>query len=485
MKCKVSLLAPFSNRILVAFFRPQPTRLKSHHPPTLTDILCHTFRLACLCALLGAAGFPAAQAQLGDIPELRQFLTNPPAPQPQRPAAAPKGGSTIVPGALPFGTVPNPARPDQPRVFDGNPGPWGKLKTFYIYIEAPRAMVDDYPLPFSKPRWTFAESDMPGLPALFQKAGLPEAVSKLLVSPASQSKENGLVNLYPPIPDLEAMTPAMRQTIYRELAKYPANEFYADPVLITADSVEEWYHSSKLRPELIAKISQMSYRRGECLAFSDVQLMMNYASSDSEARAIFKAFTRTRSLMVQMELDEHTDLQPLLNYWTIGVGLRRKDIEPIMQSIVDTDGVDRLGLVHIIPALPRKLLYTYPGGEYARQGMLPDCHWTSLNFFNYEPHQYLLDPRLATSAVLEKFDPIDGPYRYGDILFFLDVDKGDAFHSCVYLADDMVFTKNGRNAFSPWVIMKIDDVKKIYIYDRNGRIQGYRHKKATGKADDQ
>jgi hypothetical protein len=188
---------------------------------------------------------------------------------------------------------------------------------------------------------------------------------------------------------------------------------------------------------------------------------------------------------VQMELNASTDIAPIVNYWTTGLGLRRKDIEPLMASIKDTQGVDWLGLTHIIPALPRKLLYTYPGPELLRHGILPDCHWTSLNFFNYEPHEYLLDPRLATSAVLEKFDPVDAPYRYGDILFFLDTVNGDAFHSCIYLADDIVFTKNGRNLLSPWVLMHISDVKKIYIFDRNGRIQGYRHKKAAPDASKQ
>ena len=227
----------------------------------------------------------------------------------------------------------------------------------------------------------------------------------------------------------------------------------------------------------MAKIRQMAYRRGEALAFSDLGAMMNHASGEAEARLIFKSFTRTRSLMMQLELEDEAELPTLLDYWSIGMGIRRKDIEPIMQSIIDTEGVERLGITHIIPALPRKLLYTYPGEECSRHGILPDCHWTSLNFFNYEPQEYLLDSRLATSAVLEKFEPVQAPYRYGDILFFLDADRGDAFHSCVYLADDMVFTKNGRNRLSPWVIMKISEVEKIYIYDRNGRIQAYRHKK--------
>jgi hypothetical protein len=158
------------------------------------------------------------------------------------------------------------------------------------------------------------------------------------------------------------------------------------------------------------------------------------------------------------------------------MGLRRKDVEPLLQSIIDTDGIEALPLSHMLPALVRKLLYTYPSLDMGRQGILPDCHWTSLNFFNYDPHEYLLDSRLATSAVLEKFALVEPPYKYGDILFFLNKDSGDAYHSCVYLADNLVFTKNGRNILSPWLIMKREDVEKIYLYRGDGRIQGFRKK---------
>ena len=441
-----------------------------------------------------------SSAQIGDIPELRRFL--------ESKNTTPAGAGEVAAGGVPL-TIVRPAdiKGDEDSVvasaqksvqqtsstilgtrqsvFYANPGPWGRLKCFYIYIEAPMAMVDDYPLPFSKPRWSFPYSEAPKLPALFREAGLPETFAATVLEPLNTTTNNGMLNLFPSLADLEAMTPKMREVIYPELAKYPTNEYHTDPVLITTDTVDEWYRTSKLRPELISKIKQFSYHRGQALALSDLSAMMNYASNDSEARAIFKAFTRTRSLMVQMELSEETNLPELLDYWTIGIGLRRKDIEPIMQSVIDTDGVERLGISHVLPALARKLLYTYPGEELSRHGVLPDCHWTSLNFFNYEPHEYLLDSRLATSAVLEKFNPVEAPYKYGDILFFLDADRGDAFHSCVYLADDMVFTKNGRNPLSPWVIMKVEEVQKIYIYNRNGRIQGYRHKLSTGKFDTQ
>lgn len=367
-----------------------------------------------------------------------------------------------------------------PSVFYANPGPWGKLKCFYIFLEAPMEMVETFPLPSSKPRWSFPESEAPKLPDFFKSAGLPEQFISVLLDQRNCVLEDGMLHLFPSVADVEAMTPAMRDIIYPQLAKFEANEFYCHPVRMLTDTVDEWFRTSSLRPELIAKIRQLTYRKMDCLVFSDLSVIMNYATSESEARKIYKACTRQRSLMVSMELDDKTQLEPLLNYWSLGTGLRRKDIEPIMKAIIDTDGVDRLGLSHVLPALARKLLYTYPGPEFSRHGVLPDCHWTSLNFFNYEPHEYLLDSRMATNLVLEKFAPVKPPYRYGDILFLMD--GGAAFHSCVYLADDMVFTKNGRNALSPWVIMKIPEVQKIYIYNNTTRIQGYRHKKLISES---
>jgi len=372
-------------------------------------------------------------------------------------------------------------RGEQPSVFYSNPGPWGKLRSFYIYLEAPKALVDDYPLPNPKPRWSLPESTAEQLPKYFKDVGLPESFREALLNPANQSRMGGMIHLFPPIAELEAMTPAMRELVYGELRKYPTNEYHAEPVLVTTDTVEEFYRTSKLRPELVGKIRAMSYRYGNCLAFSDLTALLSFADSESEARLIFKTFTRTRSLMVHLELPEETDIEPLLEYWSLGLGVRRKDLEPIMQSILDTREIERLGLSHILPAQARKLLYTYPGPEFVLEGIQPDCHWTSLNFFNYTPQNFLLSERLATSSVLEKFTPVKPPYRYGDILFYLDSEKGSAEHSCVYLADDMVFTKNGRNAFQPWVILKLDEVSKLYLHDKITSIQGYRHKVAAQK----
>lgn len=384
--------------------------------------------------------------------------------------------SVILSGS---GAAPAPATtPPAPNaaVFDVQPGPWGQLKCGYVYLEAPASLIEEFPLPSPIPRWTLPSSALTSLPAMLSKVGLSQSFIDTILTSKHLVKEGSFIHILPPLTEVESLTPETRAALYTELAKYPENEYHADPVLIIGTTVAEWYKGSKLRPAIIQKIQQLSYLRGEATAFSDIPLLLNYAESDSEARSIFKACTRTRTLMIRLQLDKDANAEEIIRYWSFGTGVRRKDLEPLVRSIIELDGVDDLGVVHLLPALARKLLYTYPGLDMAKHGVMPDCHWTSLNFFNYEPHEYLLDARLATSQVLERFVPVEPPYQFADILFFLDNTTGDAFHSCVHLADNIVYTKNGRNILSPWVILKLDDVKKIYLYQGNGRVQGFRRK---------
>lgn len=384
-----------------------------------------------------------------------------------------QGAPLTPPQAVP---IPAPVETGTITSFQANPGPWGDLHCFYVYLEAPKSLVESFALPSTVPRWTLPESSLPALPDFFAKAGLSKALIETLLSPKTVVKENGKVHLFPPLAELEEISPQTRAIIYTELSNYPDNEYHADPVLIIGTTVDEWYRTSKLRPEIVAKIKKLSYMRGETIAFSDVSALLNYAQSESEARTIFKACTRTRNLMVRLKLDKNSNAEEIIRYWSFGVGIRRKDLEPLVTSIIETNGIEDLGISHLLPALARKLLYTYPGLDMAKQGIMPDCHWTSLNFYNFDPHEYLLDARLATSQVLEQFVPVEPPYQYADILFFLDNTTGDAFHSCVHLADNIVYTKNGRNILSPWVIMRLEDVQKIYLYKGNGRVQGFRRK---------
>jgi hypothetical protein len=50
-------------------------------------------------------------------------------------------------------------------------------------------------------------------------------------------------------------------------------------------------------------------------------------------------------------------------------------------------------------------------------------------------------------------------------------------HFCVYLADGVVFTKNGFDAMQPWVLMKLPDLLTIYPSHSEARTRVYREKR--------
>jgi hypothetical protein len=373
--------------------------------------------------------------------------------------------------------------PSATGVMQCRPGPWGNLEYYYVYLEAPTFLVAQFPLPSLKSRWGFAPEQEPALLSILTEAGLTTKQAETLIhAPDKMSNETGIY-LFPSPQLIMEISPEVRAKLYAILRKIPSNEFHADPVLILNDDPEQWFEDSDLRPEIIAMITKLCYKRGDLMAFSDLSLLMNLASGETEGRQILKAMTRTRSMIVKTSLQSHKEVEVCMKYWTTGLNLRRKDVVPMLHSVVNAQGVENLDILHIMPALPRKLLYTYPDPSMGAQGIFPDCHWTSLNFFNYNPEPALLDSRLATSKVLESFTKVEPPYRFGDVLFFLDSNRGDAFHSCVYIADDIVYTKNGGNLLSPWILSKLDNVKAAYFYEGNGRIQGYRNKKSPAMAE--
>ncbi|CAN5713290.1 hypothetical protein BH11VER1_BH11VER1_26430 [soil metagenome] len=362
------------------------------------------------------------------------------------------------------------------KVYHCKPGPWGNLDYYYIYLEAPERLVENFPMPNTITKWSFPGATAADLKSLFSQAGLTEPLQDYLLDSKHIVKEEGALTVFPPLPDLLAMTPGQRTVIYKELAKSELNEFQNNPVFITSGSVEQWLGQSRLSGELIEIISKFTYMRGNVLVFSDLSAVLNYVQSDAEARDFFKTMTRTRSLMVRIKLDKSSNIEAITNYWT-GQN-RNKDIEPMLTSAVESEGIEDIDVIHLLPSLPRRFVFGYPPKELAILGRMPDCHWTSLNFFNFKPKDYFLDTRLATAHVLEKYAKVDPPYHFGDVLMFL-TPKGDAIHSCNYIADDIVYTKNGENMIAPWVLMKISDVLRIYSNESQSTIQGFRLKEAS------
>lgn len=356
-------------------------------------------------------------------------------------------------------------------------GPWGVIEFHYLYIEAPDELIANIAVPNSVPRWVFHGANEKELRAFFEKAKLPAEMVTRMFKNTRVPGEKDIMTLFPAVADLEAMTPEMRTAIYARLATTEDNEFHKDPVVFTGGDIDGWLRDVRLRPELKDKMRQMAYRRGDVPVFSDIPVLLSYAESDTEVRRILRLSTRVRTLVARLKVNPETDFNALYEYWSDH--RRARSIRPFLESVAENPAASSLDIIHLLPAFARRLLYTYPTLDLAGRGRLPDCHFTSLNFFSRAPQAYYLDSRLATNHVLESYEAVSEPFRFGDVLFFLD-GKGDAIHSCVYVADDIVFTKNGENMLTPWIFMRLPNVRDLYSSVPGMKLQGFRRRPTSG-----
>jgi hypothetical protein len=351
------------------------------------------------------------------------------------------------------------------------PGPWGDIEYDYIYLEASEHVVSHFKMPAATPTWSFPGATVDSLAALFEAARVPADWAETWLRPPCLLATDGALNVLPPMAHVEGLMPEQRTVIFAELAKHVANEYHRDPVFITSGSVEEFLRDSDITQDHARWFARMCYRRGTVLCFSDVPALVSRAKSSTEALRFMKLCTRTRGIMARLRVSERTDFNALVGYWSDNE--RRKDVLPLLRSLSESrQGID---IIHLLPPFVRKLLNGYPPFELAVKGRMPDCHWSSLNFFNYEPRDYYLDSRLASSHVLENFERAEPPYRYGDKVLFL-TPQMHCFHSCVYIAGDIVFTKNGDNAANPWVLMHLGDLEQVYLSNGGGQMQAYRQR---------
>ena len=355
-----------------------------------------------------------------------------------------------------------------------NPGPWGELIVSNIYLEAPDSVIDIVGKPDPVPRWTFPGLSVTMVKDLLIQSGVDLALVERLTSSALCKTTATDTIIFPKLEDLLQIKGAVRDKLYTEISRYPQNDYYTDPVFILSDDVEEWLSEAILNASQKDVVRQLVWHRGKALVFSNVGLLLSYAQTAEEIKNTLRAITRCMSLVVSkkfpLKLDQR---ETFLRYW---IGNQPESPRMIFIKAIakENDINDTVDIMHFLPVIMREKLYTFPSLKDGVKGRLPDCHWTSLNFFNLSPRDYYRSTSLAAIQLTQAYNQVSAPYQFGDVLCYTD--NGEGLHTCVYIADNIVLTKNGENILAPWVLLTIEDVSKIYKRSPTTQIQGYRLK---------
>ncbi|MSS99639.1 MAG: hypothetical protein EXS26_04175 [Opitutales bacterium] len=351
-------------------------------------------------------------------------------------------------------------------------GTWGELEIRTVYLEPPENLLALVAKPSTVTRWTFEQTTVRAVREILTDAQVPPAVIERLLSPVRLVTTGNSVVLLPEGEDCAALSEASRSALYLELAKHSPNEYQRDPVFIFSGDVDDWMQGASLTPVQQALFRRLLWKRGSATVFSDVEALLALAKSPDEVNAVYRSITRVRSLLVELRLPLLAERQAFIDYWTTGQAETSR--LTFIKAVTQRRARQSIDITHFLPTLIRQRIYTFPEVEPGLKGRLPDCHWTSLNFFNPTPNDDYLDTRNATEHLLSHYEVVDAPYRLGDVLCFMDGSEG--LHTCVQIAADIVLTKNGDSILAPWVLMQLNDVEAIYRRTSETRIQGYRLK---------
>lgn len=385
-----------------------------------------------------------------------------------------------IPASAPTSQPPTAARPVSDAAGEwtaAKPGPWGELVSCRVVIEPPENLL---PVPSASATphvWTIRGQTAAQLDDWLATIPLSAAARAELAQASRREIAGDVIRLHPSDGLVAGLSSEARAQIYAVLAEFPENVAASGPFRFRAAVADEWFRDSDLRPETIALVKQLLYRRGPSLLFADMNLVLPQIPTQAERVRLIKTLSRKSTLMVRLRLRPDTDVDALVAYW--GRGQRSRDIEPLLRSLQPRHGVANIDLIHLLPRQPRQLLYTYPMPDERGSESFLDCHWTSLNFFNTQPEPRLEDIESLQQSFARDYYPITSKPTFGDVLLLTHRDN-TVLHSCVYVADDIVYTKNGGQANAPWILMTLSDMLAYYPSDEPVEIQIYRAKRLSG-----
>jgi len=353
-------------------------------------------------------------------------------------------------------------------------GPWGRLTYVPITIAPPLEFVPQAaPNTSTSVEWRFPNMISARLPAFLSEIGLSEPLREKLVSLADVDPGIQGLTIRPPREVVLGLSPDDRSALYAALAGFPENIAQRCPFQFCGDSFDEWLGDSPLSPETRKLAEPLVYRHGSFLFFTDLRTIEESLPSPEQRLKLIKALSHESTFLLQLELSEESDLEALVDYWSRGG--RTENVRPILESLHQAGGQRSIDVTYLLPPFARRRIYTYDAFSDEKLRPSHNCHWTALNFFSDQPDDRKGDMQEVARALKEDYYVVYGNLRLGDLVAFFD-DRLKLIHSAVFIADNVLFTKNGPASAHPWMFMKLKDMKSYYPTRDELRIRCFRRK---------
>ncbi len=344
----------------------------------------------------------------------------------------------------------------------GLKGPWGRIAVTDVMLDLPEEFVQ-LPATNGPPlRWHFPGMRRDEVLALLQGTDLPPSVLAMFNNSSRWIPEDDGVALEPTDAMVLQLTRQARSILYPLLIRAEINHAELDPVWFRPDTFQAQVKGSELRPDSIALLNRLTYTQENTrvMLFADRQVALRQLPDDRERRLFLQALGRKPAVRVRLAVDDNADIEDLAGYW--GAGGRRKDVFPLLKSFQRTEGDRELSIISLVPPFIRERVWTYPFPSSNTNLVRQDCFWSAFNTFNETTDDRLGDMAYLREVLDRDYYSIQRPSQLGDIIL-LTTPAQAAVHAAVYIAGDIVFTKNGFHYTQPWIFSRMDDMLQTYL----------------------
>lgn len=349
-------------------------------------------------------------------------------------------------------------------------GPWGKLWCYDVLLAPPGDTLEKLDPPAREPVWAFDGITVVEIQEHLAAVEMPDDVRRELQELFAQARWEppGLLVAHPPT-ELVLQTPReFRARVFPFLMGGGSVADYAQHIPFPPGvTPEKWFDVTAVSEAQRAQLAELFYPCHGEWRLSDFGALYHALPTESQQLSAQRAALRMPALVVLLERPAPGEAAAIAEYWSGG---KDKSMRVLLQSFAASE--DRfLDITHLLPPIARELVNTYflP----PTPAMTPSCFWTTFNFGAEEPDErYLVIPgvwtehrEVAWQDLLTNYERVTAPAQWGDVIAYRTGNVEAVDHVCVFLADGVVFTKNGYAFSAPWILSSLASVDEVYRKD--------------------
>ena len=359
----------------------------------------------------------------------------------------------------------------QPSAKESTEIPGGVLEYQVILLNAPEAAIEAYLDKFSQRQWKIGSKS--------RGAFLGRAMGMEIRSSARDalfdSKNwvpapagTGFI-VTPPSSALGALLPDERRELYHELAQWSDNKPELWPLVFESEAVWHRLAAAGIPPPFLQRARELCYPFTGGDALSDFSVLATEFPNQEILRRFLEVQSTVTTVLPRLKLRTAKSVSEILAYWTSDQN--NPFAQPMLEALLESETEDGIELISIMPSSARRLSFDIESEDVSHD--LQSASYIISSNFSTTP-QHLNDPAAFGDWFAANFEPVEAPYKYGDVLA-LNQPRGQLLnYACTFVGGDLVFARDPVG-LGLWRFMREKEIISRNPHFARGSFAGLRY----------